>query len=85
MYYGLAALLITMIIGDRQELPFLIALKLIIAVLLVIRTYFKTFQYKLIIVQHYQFIELIISEKYKVAAKKLFVNLKRRIDKQREF
>jgi hypothetical protein len=79
MCYNVAALLTTMIIGDRQELPCMIAIKLVIAVLLVIGAYYKTFQYKLIIIQQYDYIELVISKKYKTAAKKLFVHLKRRI------
>jgi hypothetical protein len=77
--YSLAALLIIMITKNVQELPFLIAIKFVILLLVIIGTYFKTFQYKLIIVQQHEFIELIIPAKYKVAAKNLFVHLKRRI------
>jgi hypothetical protein len=77
--YSLAALLIIKITGNVQELSFLIAIKFVILLLVIIGTYFKTFQYKLIIVQQYEFIELIIPAKYKVAAKTLFVHLKKRI------
>ena len=79
MCYSLAALLIIKITGNVQELSFLTAIKFVILLLVIIGTYFKTFQYKLIIVQQYEFIELIIPAKYKVAAKTLFVHLKRRI------
>jgi hypothetical protein len=77
--YSLAALLIIMITKNVKELTFLTEIKFVILLLVIIGTYFKTFQYKLIIVQQYEFIELIIPAKYKMGAKKLFVHLKRRI------
>jgi hypothetical protein len=42
-----------------------ITLKIVIPLLFIIETYFKTFQYKIIVVKQYEFVELIIPKKYK--------------------
>jgi hypothetical protein len=53
-----------------------VTLKIVIPLLFIIRTYFKAFQYKIIIVKQYEFVELIIPKKYKVEPQNQSIHLK---------